>query len=240
MSVQGKSLRVHYLQHVPFEGPGYIESWALARGHRLTSTPVYDGKPLPQTESFDWLVVLGGPMGVYDEKELSWLTREKRLIGEALPQGKTVIGICLGAQLMACVLGARVSRNPHREIGWFPVESLPENISKGYGLLPARFEAFHWHGDTFDIPRSAVHLSRSSACENQAFLFGKNALALQFHLESTLEGVRSLVTGCAAELTGGEFIQTPDEMLAGPERFRSINGILMNTLDRMAMLPSLS
>ena len=120
--MQKRSLRIHYLQHVPFEGPGYIESWAMVRGHRLTSTRLYAGQRLPAAEELDWLVILGGPMNVYEENRYPWLAREKRFIGEALHGGKVVIGICLGAQLLASVLGAKVTRNPCVEIGWYPVE----------------------------------------------------------------------------------------------------------------------
>ncbi len=229
-----KSLRIHYLQHVSFEGPGIIESWALVRGHRLTSTRLYAGQPLPTVEQLDWLFILGGPMNVYDDKDYPWLVREKRLIGEALHEGKVVIGICLGAQLMACILGAKVSRNPCVEIGWYPVEKTPEATQSPLSrFLPNRFIAFHWHGDTFDIPRGAIHLVRSQACENQAFVFGDRAVGFQFHLESTRESVEQLIRNCP-DITEGPFAQSPDKMLSDLERYRGINGVMNDFLDALA------
>lgn len=115
-------MRIHYLQHVPFEGLGTMESYFLQRGHRLSSTHFYLEKPPPSVAEFDWLVVMGGPMGVYDEIKFPWLTEEKSFIGKSIKSGKIVLGICLGAQLIADVLGAGVFKNQYREIGWFPIE----------------------------------------------------------------------------------------------------------------------
>ena len=235
MFAQQRSLRIHYLQHVPFEGPGSIESWALVRGHRLTSTRLYAGQRLPAVEELDWLFILGGPMNVYEENRYPWLAREKRFIGEALHGGKVVIGICLGAQLLACVLGAKVTRNPCVEIGWHPVEKAAQASQSNLpGFLPDQFPAFHWHGDTFEVPRGAVHLARSQACENQAFAFGDRVAAFQFHLESTRESVESLVHNCPEDLAEGPFVQSPAEMLTNLDRFRAINGLMADFLDGLA------
>jgi len=233
--VQKRSLRIHYLQHVPFEGPGFIESWALVRGHRLTATRLYAGHRLPATEEFDWLFILGGPMNVYEESRYPWLAREKRFIGEALREGKVLIGICLGAQLLACVLGAKVTRNPCVEIGWFPVQKASQaSQSSLSGFLPDSFPAFHWHGDTFEIPRGAVHLARSEACENQAFAFDERVVAFQFHLESTRESVENLIHSCPEDLAEGPFIQSPLHMLADLGRFRAINDLMADIFDGLA------
>jgi GMP synthase (glutamine-hydrolysing) len=237
MRAQQRSLRVHYLQHVPFEGPGFIESWALLRGYGLTSTRLYAGQLLPPIEQLDWLFILGGPMNVYEENRFPWLAREKRFIGEALHGGKVVIGICLGAQLLACVLGAKVTRNPCVEIGWYHVEKAAKaSQSSLSGFLPDQFPAFHWHGDTFEVPRGAVHLARSPACENQAFAFGDRVAAFQFHLESTRESVESLVHNCPEDLAKGPFIQSPAEMLTDLDRFRAINSLMADFLDGLAAL----
>jgi GMP synthase (glutamine-hydrolysing) len=237
MRAQQRSLRIHYLQHVPFEGPGFIESWALVRGHRLTSTCLYAGQLLPAVEQLDWLFILGGPMNVYEENRFPWLAREKRFIGEALHGGKVVIGICLGAQLLACVLGAKVTRNPCVEIGWYPVEKAAKaSQSSLSGFLPDQFPAFHWHGDTFEIPRGAVHLARSPACENQAFAFGDRVAAFQFHLESTRESVEQLVHNCPEDLAEGPFVQSPAEMLTDLDRFRAINVLMADFMDGLAAL----
>ena len=233
--MQKRSLRIHYLQHVPFEGPGFIESWALVRGHRLTATRLYAGHRLPATEEFDWLFILGGPMNVYEESRYPWLAREKRFIGEALREGKVLIGICLGAQLLACVLGAKVTRNPCVEIGWYPVQKASQaSQSSLSGFLPDSFPAFHWHGDTFEIPRGAVHLARSEACENQAFAFDERVVAFQFHLESTRESVENLIHSCPEDLAEGPFIQSPLHMLTDLGRFRAINDLMADIFDGLA------
>ena len=233
--MQKRSLRIHYLQHVPFEGPGFIESWALVRGHRLTATRLYAGHRLPATEEFEWLFILGGPMNVYEESRYPWLAREKRFIGEALREGKVLIGICLGAQLLACVLGAKVTRNPCVEIGWYPVQKASQaSQSSLSGFLPDSFPAFHWHGDTFEIPRGAVHLARSEACENQAFAFDERVVAFQFHLESTRESVENLIHSCPEDLAEGPFIQSPLHMLADLGRFRAINDLMADIFDGLA------
>ncbi len=233
--MQKRSLRIHYLQHVPFEGPGFIESWALVRNHRLTSTRLYDGQRLPGVEKLDWLIVLGGPMNVYEHDRYPWLAREKRFIGEALHGEKVVIGICLGAQLLANVLGAKVMRNPGLEIGWHTVEKTEQaSRSALSGFFPERFPAFHWHGDTFEIPHGAVHLARSQACENQAFAFGSRVVAFQFHLESTRESVEQLVHNCPEDLAEGPSVQSAAEMLADLDRFEVINNLMAGFLDGLA------
>ncbi|MBN1441715.1 MAG: type 1 glutamine amidotransferase, partial [Planctomycetes bacterium] len=146
-------MRIHHLQHVPFEGLGTIEEWARSRGHEISRTRLHAGDPLPAPREVDWIVVTGGPMSVQDEERHPWLRAEKRCIAEMIAEGKTVLGICLGAQLVADALGARVARNRHREIGWFPVELVAEASCTGlFRGFPQRLDAFHWHGDAFDIP----------------------------------------------------------------------------------------
>ena len=136
---------------------------------------------------FDWLIILGGPMNIYEEDKYPWLSKEKEFIHQAIASDKIVLGICLGAQLMADVLGGKVQRNVHREIGWFPVKLMPESkASRIFRVLPEEFMALHWHGDTFELPPGAVHTAESQACKNQAFELGK-AIGLQFHLESSLD-----------------------------------------------------
>jgi GMP synthase-like glutamine amidotransferase len=229
-------MRIHCLTHVPFEGPAGIADWAQARRHALTVTPLYAGYPPPDAASYDWLVVMGGPMGVGDEAAYPWLVVEKRAIRDAIDAGKTVLGVCLGAQLIAEVLGARVYRNAHPEIGWMSIELTPEALeSPLFGFLPPSLQVFHWHGDTFDLPPGAVHLARSGACAHQAFSCAGRVLGLQFHLESTPASVRDLVTHCADEIRPAPYVQGAERMLAAaPEEYRAINGALFGILDRLA------
>ena len=228
-------MRLHVLQHVPFEGLGHIDSWIRRRGHRLTLSRLYEGAKLPDPEAFDRLVILGGPMNIHEEAAYPWLVEEKALIRAALAAGKSAVGICLGAQLLADGLGSRVYAGSHREIGWFPVRLTAAGqrnaLTEG---LPAVTTVFHWHGDTFDLPPGAVHLFESEACANQAFLLDNRILGLQFHLESTPETVQQLLTHCRDELIPGPFIQGVAQIAdTVPERFARINNLLETLLDRL-------
>jgi GMP synthase-like glutamine amidotransferase len=228
-------MHIQCLQHVPFEGPFGIADWARARGHALGITPLYEGAPLPDPVSFDWLVIMGGPMSVGDESEFTWLAPEKACIRAAIAAGKTVIGVCLGAQLIAEVLGARVYRNAHKEIGWMPIElTAAAQASSLFGFLPPRLTVFHWHGDTFELPVGAEHLARSAACEQQAFLYNERVLGLQFHLESTSESVAGIVAGCADELVPGPYVQDRERLLAADAaEYLGIRAALDGILDRL-------
>lgn len=207
-------MRIHCLQHAPFEGPAYIETLARTNGAVLACTHVYAGEGFPDPAGIDLLAVLGGPMGVHDEAVHPWLSDEKRFIGKVIDSGAAVVGICLGAQLIADVMGARVYRNPHREIGWFPVTSEAGARSSRVGrLFPDEFMAFHWHGDTFELPAGAAHLVRSAACVNQAFMAEDRILGLQFHLEVTTASIRILHENCRSDIDGSRFVQGVEEIL---------------------------
>jgi GMP synthase-like glutamine amidotransferase len=229
-------MRIQCIQHVPFEGPAAIAHWADARGHDLALTPLYDGVDPPRPEDFDWLVVMGGPMGVQDASIYPWLVEEKSRIAEAIAAGKTLVGVCLGAQLIAEALGARVYPNREKEIGWMPVEVTEAGrLSPLFGFLPPTFQVFHWHGDTFDPPAGAVHLARSAPCEQQSFLYDGRVLGLQFHLESTPESVAAIVAQCADEIVPAPHIQSAQRMLsAGPEDYARLRDALFGILDRLA------
>jgi GMP synthase (glutamine-hydrolysing) len=217
-------MRIHYLQHVPFEGLGYIDTWARQQGHGVSATALFSDEPLPPLDSFDLLVVMGGPMGVYDTAEYVWLTPEKRFIEQVLRAGKKVLGICLGAQLMADVLGTRVYKNNHKEIGWYPVaRAAGAQNAPLSSLFPDCFFAFHWHGDTFDLPAGALHLARSEACRHQAFFYPPGLLGLQFHLESTTESIDQLIAHCGHELVPGPYIQSAADIRGQSERIGPSN-----------------
>ena len=167
-------MRIHALQHVPFEGLGKIEEWAAKADHSIKSTRLHLHEPLPSIDSFDTLLVMGGPMGANDDGKYRWMRGEKLLIELAIQKEKKVLGVCLGAQLLAHVLGAKVYPNSQKEIGWFPIELNPPNVRHHpLSVLPQRTTVFHWHGDTFDIPKGATHLARSRACEKSGF-FDRN------------------------------------------------------------------
>ncbi|MFW6351216.1 MAG: type 1 glutamine amidotransferase [Bacteroidota bacterium] len=226
------NFRIHYLQHVPFEGIGFIETWVRENDHILTSTKFYENEVLPALEDIDWLIVMGGPMSIDDEDQYPWLKEEKDFIRKAIDGGKVVIGICLGAQLIAHVLGAIVFPNDKKEIGWYPVDfwgkagSLPP-----FENFPDAPTVLHWHGDTFEIPEGALHLMKSDVCVNQAFLYGTTVLALQFHLEATPNTLEAMVENCRDELVPGEFIQTNQDILAGEKFCSQTNALMRKILD---------
>lgn len=224
-------MRIHYLQHVPFEGLGSIEPVLKERGHTLNSTHLYKGQTLPEVNSFDWLIIMGGPMGIYDYGHFTWLKDEKSFIGKVIESGKTVLGICLGAQLIADVLGAKVYKNKHKEIGWHDIETTPEiNDTILADSIPSPLEAFHWHGDTFDLPAGALNIASSDACKNQGFIFDDRILALQFHLETTCESATALIANGRYELDGSKYEQSEKEMLAKSSRFPRINQAMEKVL----------
>ncbi|TVR59862.1 MAG: type 1 glutamine amidotransferase [Spirochaetaceae bacterium] len=224
-------MRAHYLQHVPFEGLGSIEAWFQQAGYELSRTRFFVSEELPEIEDIDLLVVMGGPMSVNDELEYPWLVPEKKFIRTAIEAGKPVLGICLGAQLIASSMGGEVFPNPVKEIGWFPVEAVP---SKGNSVFqfPEEIEVFHWHGETFDLPDGSVQIAKSNGCENQAFQIGSNVIGLQFHLETTPVSARAIVENCRDELISGEYVQSESEILSATRgRYSSINSVMATVLE---------
>lgn len=176
-------MRVLVLQHIACEPPGAYEDVLLQRGARLTRVELDEGEPLPALDGFDAVVAMGGPMSVNDEIEHPWLIGEKRLIREAAEGGVAFWGACLGVQLLASALGARVYAGPAPEVGVLPVRLTEQGRADPVlGALPEEFETLQWHGDTFELPTGAVLLAGSDAYPNQAFRFGR-AYGVQFHLE---------------------------------------------------------
>ncbi|WP_048148323.1 type 1 glutamine amidotransferase [Methanolacinia paynteri] len=221
-------MRIHSLLHEPFEDTGYIRIWAEEKGHPFSETLLYAGEPFPDTDDFDLLVIMGGTMNIYEEDKFPWLSGEKEFIRAAIDSGKKVLGICLGGQLIADVLGAPVRKNKYPEVGWFSVEKTAdaEMIPLCRGI-PYSFTVFQWHGDTFGIPDDAVNLFRSTACENQGFLYRGRVIGLQFHPEMTEENLKSLTQNCYDELKGDRrFIQPLAEILKG-SNIRSANVVMV-------------
>ena len=231
-------MRVHVFQHVPFEGLGALEPAFHKRGCEIAATRFFADDPLPAPADIDFLVALGGPMSVHDEAAFPWLAVEKEFIRRHVAAGKPFLGICLGAQLLASALGARVFSNRDKEIGWFPIEGLPVRDPAAF-RFPATAEVFHWHGETFDLPSGAVHLARNRACENQAFQIGR-AIGLQFHLETTPATARALVEHARAEMMPSPFVQSEAEILSAPAaRYAALHRLQDDLLAHLLSGPAL-
>lgn len=185
------------------------------------------------------LIVMGGPMSVNDDATIAWIAAEKAFIKQAIDAGKIVMGICLGAQFIASVLGATVYKNSQKEIGWFPLHKMeisPTNstsLSETITLLLSNQTVFHWHGETFQLPENAVGLLSSEACVNQAFLYRDSVLGLQFHVEMDETSIDTIVDNCRAELIPSEYIQTEEIIKQKMEKYVEENKkLLFELLDK--------
>lgn len=222
-------MRAHVLQHVPFEGLGSIASWLAQRDATITYTRFFESPVLPAPAAVDLVIALGGPMSVNDERELPWLAAEKAFVRECIAAGKAVLGICLGAQLIASALGARVYHGAYKEIGWLPVEAAP--TPAGVFAFPPRATVFHWHGETFDLPAGAIRLAGSAGCANQAFQLGPRVIGLQFHLETTADAADAILTHCRDDLVDGPYIQAEEVIRAvPPSRYDGVNRLMAEVL----------
>lgn len=230
-----KKLSIHVFMHVPFEGLGCIEEWITKHDHAVSYTKFYEKSSFPDPSEIDWLIVMGGPMSVYDENIYPWLAEEKTFILKAIGNGKTVIGICLGSQLIAEVLGAKVYPNKQKEIGWFDVKL--SETAKSHLLFEGfeyEFPVFHWHGDTYDLPTGSTHLISSDVCLNQAYLYKNKVLGLQFHLEVTEQTLKGMVENGANELLRNETIQSAEQILNQTESIDTSNQKMFQILDYFA------
>ena len=208
-------------RHKAHEGPGVFGDLLAARGWQVRIVDVAQPADVtPEAETADLLLIMGGPMGVYQTDVHPFLTAEIELCARRLVQDQPTIGICLGAQIMATALGARVFPAPQREIGWFPLE--PEEWTAGdseaWGLAARTATVLHWHGDTFDLPAGTLRLAGSAATHNQGFRAGRNGYALQFHLEVPSAEIRLWTTGLRPHPDQGDGVQTAEEIEAGALR----------------------
>ena len=232
-------MNIHCFRHVSFEGPGSIEQWALRNDHLLSVTCFHKMDPLPEIGNIDWLILMGGPMNIYEETGYPWLSKEKDFLRKAIESGKTIIGICLGAQLIADALGSKVYAGRHKEIGWFPIRKTEEAARSGlFKNFPAVMNVFHWHGDTFDLPSGCVRVAESAGCRNQAFTYEERVIGLQFHLEVTPKGAEAMVANCGEEIVEAPFIQNTEGILSSANGFVRANREMDRLLDRISLLRS--
>jgi GMP synthase-like glutamine amidotransferase len=205
-------VNIAVLQHAAYEGPGEIAVWAAQHGHPVSAHHLYCGDPLPRLDAFELLVVMGGEMNIYQHRAWPWLKPESALVKSALDHGKRVVGICLGSQLIADALGARVVQNAEYELGWLPV-TWTDEARAAFPDLPATSTVLHWHGDTFGLPAGATRLAASEGCHEQGFLIWNKCLGLQFHIEVDPPLVKEFVDG-QGEWPTGPYTQTPEAILA--------------------------
>ncbi|THK42699.1 amidotransferase [Methylophaga sp. SB9B] len=219
-------MQAHYFQHVAFEGLGSIDVWLKSNGYQISSTQFYQQTDLPEVGAVDFLVVMGGPMSVNDEAQYPWLAAEKQFIQQFIATGKPLLGICLGAQLIANAMGGRVYPNKEKEIGWWPIQAVSNNNALAF-QFPETASVFHWHGETFDLPEGAERIAESYGCRNQAFQLGNSVIGLQFHLETTPDSVQALVEHCADELQPALYVQSATEILSvDVHNYHAINQLM--------------
>jgi len=224
-------MKISVLQHAAYEGPGEIAVWAEQRGHSLSIHQIYRGDSFPRLDAFDLLVVMGGEMNIYQYRDWPWLKPERELIQAAMEQNKRLVGICLGAQLIADALGTRVVQNPEYEIGWMPVR-WTEDARDAFPILPPTTTVLHWHGDTFELPSGATRLAASEGCPEQGYLIKNKCLGLQFHMEVDPALVQQFVDG-QAEWPTGPYAQTPNVILSESGKYHEENrSLLHGMLDR--------
>jgi len=232
-----KLLHIHCLQHIPFESPGYIAEWAEMHSHTITYTRFYEAEyALPEVQTLDWLLIMGGAMGCYEEDIFPFLQAEKQFIRECIQAGKTVIGICLGSQLLAECLGARVYPNIHKEIGFLPVTLTSAALSHPlFKDFPPVLDVFQWHGDTFDLPERATLLATSEACQHQAFIHGK-CLGMQFHWEATETIINNMLEADRHELVQAPYIAPEHKIVTDLPVTEQVKPYLFRLLERVVNL----
>jgi GMP synthase-like glutamine amidotransferase len=205
-------MKISVLQHAAFEGPGEIAAWAKLHGHEVTVHHLYRGDALPALADFDLLAVMGGEMNIYQYRDWPWLKPEREFIASVLAAGKRVVGICLGAQLIADALGARVFQNPEYELGWLPI-TWTNDARAVFPGLPASGSVLHWHGDTFELPLGAKRLATSEGCPEQGYLIDGKCLAVQFHMEVDPSLVQEFVKS-QGDWPEGIYVQAPKAILS--------------------------
>ncbi|MDR2462537.1 MAG: hypothetical protein LBD30_02010 [Verrucomicrobiales bacterium] len=211
-------MKFHVFQHLPREGCGNPRRWAARRGHSLTVTRFNLGEPPPPADSdFDALFIMGCAANVYQYRDFPCLLEQRRWVEKFLARGGKVVGFCHGAQVLADVLGGRVHQNPFHEIGWHPLTLT--GTSSPLSALADGQRVLHWHGDNFDLPTGAALLASSAACPHQAFSYGGQILALQFHLEVGPGDIGAMIEDCRADFKlSGPWIQSETEIRSAAER----------------------
>ncbi|MHA6485467.1 type 1 glutamine amidotransferase [Paenibacillus sp. strain BS8-2] len=228
-------MNVIVFRHFDFDDPAALELWAQEGGHKLDICHPSNGILEKWLETMELLIILGGPMSVYQESDHPWLVEEKEFVRKAIERGTKVLGICLGAQMIADVLGGAVSRNREKEIGWHLMQRTDERHPWLDGL-PESFVSYSWHGDTYTLPAGARRLAYSEACGEQAFAYGDHVLALQFHLETTPDCIEQMLIRWSDELQDKPYIQHETVIRAGMENSVQAQLMLNRILNRISFV----
>ncbi|RDI42536.1 glutamine amidotransferase-related protein [Aquicella lusitana] len=226
-------MRIHYIIHASFEKLGMIESWIEKNQFQASGTHTYKGEKLPDVSAFDLLILMGGPQSVRKLDQYPYLRDEIALAKNAIQQGKAVLGICLGAQLVGEALGARAEQSPCREVGIYPVHATQEAAADPFfKQLPKAFDVIHWHNDMPGLPKGSVLLASSAGCPRQAFRYGDRVYGLQFHLEITPELMRDMIEHCRDDLKPSDYVQTAEQLVN--QDVTAINQKMEKILDYLA------
>ncbi|MNW35308.1 GMP synthase [glutamine-hydrolyzing] [compost metagenome] len=226
-------MNILILKHFELGNYDVVHQWAEQRGYNAWIREAAIGLSRKEFDTADLIIIMGGPMSVYEEETYPWLIQEKEYILEAIRQNQKVLGICFGAQMLAELLGGRVYRHDHKEIGWHRISRTGEN-HPWLQELPEDFYSFQWHGDTFELPQGAVWLAQSEGCRNQAFAYNENTVGLQFHLETSPESVELMLHHWKDALVEAPYIQTKEQIVKEMDRSETAIGILYSILDRIA------
>lgn len=220
-------MKVHILQHTDETTPGLTLDWLRERKQSFGLTRFFLGESLPKIDDFDFLVICGGGMGAYEEKKYEWLKAEKELIKNSIENEKVVVGLCLGAQLIASSLGAEVKKHEGWEIGWHDVE-----IKNSVNAQTEKLKVFQYHQDTFSLPPRAELFATNEFCKNQGFTIGEKVIGVQFHPEASAEWVKELAED--PDFPSGEMVQRPIEMISDTRFMPQQKQWYFDQLDRLA------
>lgn len=228
-------MKVHILQHADFEGPGYVFDWAKENNHSISFTKFFEAFSIPLPTDIDFLIILGGPMSIDEESKYPWLAGEKDYVFEMINKGKKVLGICFGSQLIADALGSEVFTMDEKEIGWFPIKKNSNTRNSWVNSLPDDLVAFHWHGQTYDLPQGSERLFSSQATTNQGFSYKRKVYAVQLHLEIRSVDLNEMVKIMHDDLTEGKYVHTANEIMGEKCHFAPNKKALFSLLDHIAV-----
>lgn len=228
-------MKIVFIIHAEFEKPGHIADWAKRNNHPMQEVHTYKGEALPHVNDFDFLVVMGGPQSPLKIDQAPYLANEIELIKQAIAHQKRIMGVCLGAQLIAEALGAKTEQSPHREIGMYPIKMLSEaQHDPVFRHFPKQLNVMHWHSDMPGIAEGAVLLASSEGCPRQVFRHGDRIYGFQCHFEMTPELIEGMIVNCPEDLRVGSYIRSKEELLQSDCKL--MNTQLEGVLDYMGSL----